>query len=240
MIIQALDLLCSLFAPDVDGGRLSSPGTVVRSEHVAPKSHPHRVPRSQPNPSRRFRTHNLLSSTQHVGQIPEDTFHDACANLRAVSVAEFALVLLKHEAADAGVRDRGFDPLCCMELPDSVLNRSAFRIGEDSSVGLSHVSHGRFPSSDGMSTAQGTWADPFSELPIHSKRRRHFAHRTKTFKLSRDPKFLEKMTDVLGLYLNTSPRKLGDNWIELMQTDRCQDYRKSRAHARSVLRERGR
>jgi len=27
-------------------------------------------------------------------------------------------------------------------------------------------------------------------------------HRTQTFKLSRDPKFLEKMTDVVGLYLN--------------------------------------
>src|ERR1700684_1466218 len=27
-------------------------------------------------------------------------------------------------------------------------------------------------------------------------------HRTKTFKLSRDPKYLEKMTDVVGLYLN--------------------------------------
>ena len=27
-------------------------------------------------------------------------------------------------------------------------------------------------------------------------------HRVKTFKLSRDPKFLEKMTDVIGLYLN--------------------------------------
>jgi transposase len=27
-------------------------------------------------------------------------------------------------------------------------------------------------------------------------------HRTKTFKLSRDPKFLERMTDVVGLYLN--------------------------------------
>ena len=27
-------------------------------------------------------------------------------------------------------------------------------------------------------------------------------HRTKKFKLSRDPKFLEKMTDVVGLYLN--------------------------------------
>ena len=27
-------------------------------------------------------------------------------------------------------------------------------------------------------------------------------HRTATFKLSRDPKFLEKLTDVIGLYLN--------------------------------------
>src|SRR5262249_57588096 len=27
-------------------------------------------------------------------------------------------------------------------------------------------------------------------------------HRTKTFKLSRDPKFLEKLTDVVGLYMN--------------------------------------
>ena len=27
-------------------------------------------------------------------------------------------------------------------------------------------------------------------------------HRTETFKLSRDPRFLEKLTDVVGLYLN--------------------------------------
>src|SRR5499433_1998271 len=27
-------------------------------------------------------------------------------------------------------------------------------------------------------------------------------HRTKTFRLSRDPKFLEKLTDVVGLYMN--------------------------------------
>ena len=27
-------------------------------------------------------------------------------------------------------------------------------------------------------------------------------HRVKRFKLSRDPKFLEKLTDVVGLYLN--------------------------------------
>jgi len=28
------------------------------------------------------------------------------------------------------------------------------------------------------------------------------SHRSETFKLSRDPRFLEKLTDVVGLYLN--------------------------------------
>jgi hypothetical protein len=31
-------------------------------------------------------------------------------------------------------------------------------------------------------------------------------HRVKTFQLSRDPKFLEKMTDVIRLYLNPPQR----------------------------------
>ena len=33
-------------------------------------------------------------------------------------------------------------------------------------------------------------------------------HRTKTFKLSRDPRFLEKLTDVVGLYLNPPDRAI--------------------------------
>jgi hypothetical protein len=33
-------------------------------------------------------------------------------------------------------------------------------------------------------------------------------HRTETFKLSRDPKFLEKLTDVIGLYLNPPDQAL--------------------------------
>jgi len=33
-------------------------------------------------------------------------------------------------------------------------------------------------------------------------------HRTETFKLSRDPKFLEKLTDVIGLYLNPPDRAI--------------------------------
>ena len=48
-------------------------------------------------------------------------------------------------------------------------------------------------------------------------------HRTKTFKLSRDPKFLEKLTDVVGLYLNPP-----DQAIVL-----CVDE-KSQIHVRAV------
>ena len=37
-------------------------------------------------------------------------------------------------------------------------------------------------------------------------RRHHLKpHRSKTFKLSRDPKFLEKLTEVVGLYLHPPP-----------------------------------
>ncbi len=43
-----------------------------------------------------------------------------------------------------------------------------------------------------------------SKSTVHNIWRAHNLqpHRTETFKLSRDPKFLEKMTDVVGLYLN--------------------------------------
>ena len=42
-------------------------------------------------------------------------------------------------------------------------------------------------------------------------------HRTKTFKLSRDPKFLEKLTDVVGLYFNPP-----DKAIVLCVDEKCQ------------------
>jgi len=50
-----------------------------------------------------------------------------------------------------------------------------------------------------MATAQG-----ISKSTVSNIWRSHNIkpHRTKTFKLSRDPKFLEKLTDVVGLYLN--------------------------------------
>src|SRR3954452_12827308 len=50
-------------------------------------------------------------------------------------------------------------------------------------------------------------------------------HRTKTFKLSRDPKFLEKMTDVVGLYLNPpepAPVLSVDEKSQIQALDRTQ------------------
>src|ERR1700689_1375776 len=50
-----------------------------------------------------------------------------------------------------------------------------------------------------MATAQGISKSSVSRIwRSHNIK----PHRTKTFKLSRDPKFLEKLTDVAGLYLN--------------------------------------
>src|ERR1700730_2198520 len=50
-------------------------------------------------------------------------------------------------------------------------------------------------------------------------------HRTQTFKLSRDPKFLEKMTDVVGLYLNPPQQALVlcvDEKSQIQALDRTQ------------------
>ncbi len=50
-------------------------------------------------------------------------------------------------------------------------------------------------------------------------------HRTKTFKLSRDPKFLEKLTDVVGLYLNPPDKAMVlciDEKSQIQALDRTQ------------------
>jgi len=50
-------------------------------------------------------------------------------------------------------------------------------------------------------------------------------HRTKSFKLSRDPKFLEKLTDVVGLYLNPPEKALVlcvDEKSQIQALDRTQ------------------
>jgi hypothetical protein len=50
-------------------------------------------------------------------------------------------------------------------------------------------------------------------------------HRTRTFKLSRDPKLLEKMTDVVGLYLNPPQQAIAlcvDEKSQIQALDRTQ------------------
>ena len=50
-------------------------------------------------------------------------------------------------------------------------------------------------------------------------------HRTKQFKLSRDPRFLEKLTDVVGLYLNPPEKALVlcvDEKSQIQALDRTQ------------------
>jgi transposase len=50
-------------------------------------------------------------------------------------------------------------------------------------------------------------------------------HRTKTFKLSRDPKFLQKLTDVIGLYLNPPDKAIVlcvDEKTQIQALDRTQ------------------
>ena len=52
-----------------------------------------------------------------------------------------------------------------------------------------------------MAVAQGIGKSSVSRI-WHSHNLK--PHRTETFKLSRDPRFLEKLTDVVGLYLESS------------------------------------
>lgn len=53
-------------------------------------------------------------------------------------------------------------------------------------------------------------------------------HRVKRFKLSRDPRFLEKLTDVVGLYLNPPQQALVvwvDEKSQIQASDRTQPGR---------------
>ncbi len=73
-----------------------------------------------------------------------------------------------------------------------------------------------------MAQSQGV-----SKSTVHNIWRAHKLqpHRSKTFKLSRDPKFLEKMTDVVGLYLNPPQQALVlcvDEKSQIQALDRTQ------------------
>lgn len=73
-----------------------------------------------------------------------------------------------------------------------------------------------------MAEAQGVSKSTISNLwRSHNLK----PHRVKSFKLSRDPKFLEKMTDVIGLYLNPPQRAIVlcvDEKSQIQALDRTQ------------------
>ena len=82
----------------------------------------------------------------------------------------------KHEAADAGVRDRRFDRLSCMGLPDSVLNRSAFRSARScrldchvSATGVSRVNFRGHPQPSWL-TSEYLRSRVFGTLPCGAPR----------------------------------------------------------------------
>ena len=73
-----------------------------------------------------------------------------------------------------------------------------------------------------MAKAQG-----LSEATIRRIWKRHNLkpHRTKTFKLSRDKQFVEKLTDIVGLYLNPPDKALVlcvDEKSQIQALDRTQ------------------
>ncbi len=72
-----------------------------------------------------------------------------------------------------------------------------------------------------------SWAMALSRLEVASGRGRKATkrHRVKTFELSRDAKFLEKLTDVVGLYLNTPQQAIVlcvDEKSQIQALDRTQ------------------
>ena len=73
-----------------------------------------------------------------------------------------------------------------------------------------------------MAQAQGVSKNTVNRLwQLHNLK----PHRTETFKLSRDPKFLEKLTDVVGLYLNPPDKAIVlclDEKSQIQALDRTQ------------------
>ena len=71
-----------------------------------------------------------------AARVPKILFTTAAPILALFRLLSLHWSSRKHEAADAGVPDRRFNHLSYMGLSDFALNRSAFRVSEDLSVGL--------------------------------------------------------------------------------------------------------
>lgn len=71
--------------------------------------------------------------------------------------------------------------------------------------------HSRPPNATHWSTRSMAKAQGVSEATVRRIWKQHGLrpHRVSTFKVSRDPRFVEKLTDVVGLYLNPPPQGAG-------------------------------
>ena len=115
---------------------------------------------------------------------------------RRLSVNRNTVILWRKRFADEGLDGlwdiapgRGRKPTYQMDKIAAIVDATL----QSKPAGMTHWSCRTMAKSQGVSksTINNIWR-------AHKLQ----PHRTKTFKLSRDPKFLEKMTDVVGLYLN--------------------------------------
>ena len=115
---------------------------------------------------------------------------------RRLSVNRNTVILWRKRFAEAGLDGlwdvapgRGRKPIYEMDKIAAIVEATL----QTKPAGMTHWSCRTMAQSQGIgkSTVSNIWR-------AHKLQ----PHRTKTFKLSRDPKFLEKMTDVVGLYLN--------------------------------------
>jgi transposase len=113
-----------------------------------------------------------------------------------LSVNRNTVILWRQRFADQGLDalweiapGRGRKPLYSIDKVAAIVEATL----QTKPAGMTHWSCRTLAQSQGVSksTVNNIWR-------AHNLQ----PHRTKTFKLSRDPKFLEKMTDVVGLYLN--------------------------------------
>ena len=116
---------------------------------------------------------------------------------------------------------------CGKSLPGAAAKRRMDRSGsravldatlQSKPKGQTHWSCRLMAASQGISNSQRSAT---SGKPRHNIK----PHRTKTFKLSRDPKFLEKLTDVVGLYLNPPDKAIVlcvDEKSQIQALDRTQ------------------
>jgi len=122
--------------------------------------------------------------------------HSETAIAQELMVNRHTIRLWKQRFASNGIGSlwdvapgRGRKPTYSAEQVKSLLDKTM----QSKPAGATHWSCRSMAAESGMSksTVNNLWQS-------HNLK----PHRTKTFKLSRDPKFLEKLTDVIGLYLN--------------------------------------